>query len=264
MRTQKWGLSLRGGGAKCATYIGVLQALIENDLRPDAIIATSGGACVAAGYACGLSFKEIMSYANDLSWRSLVGIESITTLSMWDLDKALALAKDFTRRKNFNDLSTKLLVQVTNVKTGTGNVITQGSVARAITATCAFPFLMSSLEIDGEQYMDGALSAGNGVKEMYDMDIHKVIVFSPDLPPDFGAGDKNPVHRIAGMLGIGMHNVREQEAKFSPPNLDLEIPITTSLSDMSEAEGIARQGYEYTIAHLSEIKKVLQKPWWQP
>ena len=37
------GISLSGGGARGAAHIGVLQALLENDIEPQIISGTSAG-----------------------------------------------------------------------------------------------------------------------------------------------------------------------------------------------------------------------------
>ena len=52
-------LSFSGGGCRAAAHIGVLKALIENDLKPAAVSGTSAGAIAAALYSSGYSLSEM-------------------------------------------------------------------------------------------------------------------------------------------------------------------------------------------------------------
>ena len=58
------GLAFSGGGAKGAAHIGVLQALIEENIKIDYISGTSMGSMVAAFFACGYTPKEILNLVN--------------------------------------------------------------------------------------------------------------------------------------------------------------------------------------------------------
>ena len=49
-----YGLSLAGGGARGAAHMGVLKALSEAGLMPDAVAGTSAGSVVAGQFACGI------------------------------------------------------------------------------------------------------------------------------------------------------------------------------------------------------------------
>lgn len=58
------GLALSGGGAKGAAHIGVLQALIEENINIEYISGTSMGSLVAAFFACGYTPNEILNLVN--------------------------------------------------------------------------------------------------------------------------------------------------------------------------------------------------------
>src|SRR5215470_18771306 len=60
-------LALGGGGARGFAHIVVLEALDELGVKPVAIAGTSIGAFIGAGYASGMSGKEIRRYAIDLA-----------------------------------------------------------------------------------------------------------------------------------------------------------------------------------------------------
>ena len=63
------GLALGGGGLKGLAHIGVLQVLIENDVRPAFISGTSAGSIFAALYASGVSPYRMAEIVTGLSKR---------------------------------------------------------------------------------------------------------------------------------------------------------------------------------------------------
>src|ERR687885_329942 len=65
------GLALSGGVARGIAHIGVLRVLEEHDIPVDYIAGTSAGSLVAAGYAAGLSVKEIEEIACNMRWRDV-------------------------------------------------------------------------------------------------------------------------------------------------------------------------------------------------
>jgi len=56
------GLALSGGGAKGAAHIGVLEALMEENINIEYISGTSMGSLVASLFACGYNPNEYDGY----------------------------------------------------------------------------------------------------------------------------------------------------------------------------------------------------------
>src|ERR1700691_976006 len=56
-------IALGGGGARGLGHIALLEALDELGVAPTAIAGTSIGAVIGAGYAAGMSGKDIRAYA---------------------------------------------------------------------------------------------------------------------------------------------------------------------------------------------------------
>ncbi len=68
MVNKKIGLALSGGGARGFAHVGVLKALVENDVPIDLIAGTSAGSFVGGAYAAGLSVDEIVEVGKKISW----------------------------------------------------------------------------------------------------------------------------------------------------------------------------------------------------
>ena len=60
---KSFALALGGGGARGIAHIAVLEAIDELGVRPVAIAGTSIGAFVGAGYAAGVSGRDMRRYA---------------------------------------------------------------------------------------------------------------------------------------------------------------------------------------------------------
>jgi NTE family protein len=65
------GLALSGGAARGMAHVGVLRALVENDIRIDCIAGTSAGSIVGGAYAAGMSLDEIRGFGRTLRWRDI-------------------------------------------------------------------------------------------------------------------------------------------------------------------------------------------------
>jgi len=64
-------LALSGGGARGIAHVGVLRALEDNGLRPDAIAGTSVGAVIGALYATGIDGERLEGIVSSFDWESL-------------------------------------------------------------------------------------------------------------------------------------------------------------------------------------------------
>lgn len=63
----KYGLALSGGGTRGAAHVGVLKALAEENLLPEAVAGTSAGGIVAGLYASGMEIEQMETMVNYLS-----------------------------------------------------------------------------------------------------------------------------------------------------------------------------------------------------
>ena len=71
----KIGLALSGGGIKGLTHIGVLKALVDNNIRIDMISGTSAGSIIAAMYACGYTPQQMKKMAEALDLSDLIDLQ---------------------------------------------------------------------------------------------------------------------------------------------------------------------------------------------
>jgi len=157
MKALPIGLALSGGTAKAIAHVGVLQALSEGQLSIDFVAGTSGGSIVAVLKALGMSIEEMQGVAGSLSWTQLASIK-LTRLGIVSSRRIETLIHGFVGDKTFSDLSIPCAVTATDLITGEKRVFRQGSIARAVRASCTIPQIFLPVEIDGRYYVDGGLS----------------------------------------------------------------------------------------------------------
>lgn len=86
------GLALAGGGIRGAAHVGVLLALEECGMKPDAVAGTSAGGIIAGLYAAGMSAERLRDLVLDIS-------QTGAALADPDIAGILALAPGLLFRK---------------------------------------------------------------------------------------------------------------------------------------------------------------------
>src|ERR1044071_8148644 len=152
------GLALSGGAARGIAHVGVLRALVENEIPIDAIAGASAGALIGGCYASGLPLERLEEMAATFRWRhtqrpsfSGLGLQSNARI-----EKFLRAQLPVTR---FEDLKIPFAAMVTDLIKGELIVMRdRGDLPFAIRASCAIPFFMAPVEDDqGRLLIDGGI-----------------------------------------------------------------------------------------------------------
>jgi NTE family protein len=153
-------LALSGGAARGMAHVGVLRALVENNIPIDFIAGTSAGSLVGGAFASGMTLDQIAELGRKMRWRN-VGWATISRLgvqSNYRLEKYLRDRLPITR---FEDLRLPFAAVATDLKSGTAVIMRdQGDVPFAIRASCAIPGIyVPVMDEEGRQLVDGGLVA---------------------------------------------------------------------------------------------------------
>src|SRR6185503_9826672 len=99
------GLALRGASARSVFYIGFLEVLQEQGIPIDYIAAMSGGAIVAASYACG-TLPQLKEFALRFNREVLSNFieKSANKSGVYSLDRMEELLRVFTRNQKFEEV----------------------------------------------------------------------------------------------------------------------------------------------------------------
>lgn len=234
------GLALSGGGALGAAHIGVLKTLVSAGIPIDAIAGTSVGSMVGALYAGGAFLDDVQKAARSGSWLQIVsplpsrlGILSNRRLKKFIIKQIGDM--------EFKDLKIPLRVVATDLERGQEVWLQEGSVALAVCASCAMPWVFKPVEWQGKFLWDGGLLNNLPVNALEDWGVKvKVAV---DLLPPLGVSvkPKNPVQLVRRAFNLMVSNaslvLAQQADVVIRPDLGKFSPLDLSQIDLLVAAG---------------------------
>ena len=181
--SDKVALVLEGGAMKGLYTAGVLDVFMENNIKIDTIFGVSAGALFGINYKSkqiGRALRYNLKYARD---RRYMGIYSLFTTGdvmnrEFCFDK-LVYELDPFDFETYNNSDVKFYAVVTNVESGLPEYIEIRDVKKDLEylrASGSMPFVSNLVEINGNKYLDGAISDPIPLKYALDMGFRKIIV----------------------------------------------------------------------------------------
>jgi len=166
-----------GGGAKSLACAGAWRALTEAGLTPSQLVGTSMGAVIAAAYASGATYHEVVIAARSLSQRDVARVDPLALVKgafASHLLKPAGLRRAIERlvpATRFEQLRIPLTITATDLDSGElvlfGDVRAQHAAPLhdavplhdALYASCALPLYFPPAVINGRRLADGGLRA---------------------------------------------------------------------------------------------------------
>jgi NTE family protein len=248
------GLVLSGGSARGMAHIGAIKAFEEHGIQFRVIAGTSAGSMVGALYAAGFSADEIRHFATGMKERDIINSRLFFIPSKSsNMENAL---KKVMGDMTFSDLKTPFAAVAVDVRSGEEIVLREGSVARAVSASCAVPGVFTPVEWEPYRLIDG------GVINTIPSDVARAMgantVIAVDVNSKRGYGTPSPkiidilkaAFRIA-MKSTALKGIMNSDIIIEP---DLQKFKSTKLSG---AEQMIDLGYQAAIEKMDEIKELL-------
>jgi NTE family protein len=276
-RRPRIGLALSGGAALGLAEIGVIQWMDENHIPVDKIAGTSMGAIIGAMYATGIPPAEIQAFAEKIDWdeafRSGPGYTDLSYRRKQDrrdflVSAPLGLKHGLNGPNGFNagqevgllldriaypesglasfdDLPIPFRCVATDMLSGDGVVLGDGSLARAVRASMAIPGVFTPVELNDRVLADGGMVQNIPVETVRDMGVDAVIAVQLRTPP----GDRAQLATITGVLSRAVDVMVTQNENRSLALAQATVSIDTrgfSLSDYNRVKDLVKLGYETT------------------
>lgn len=286
----KLGIALSGGGIRGIANAGVLQALEENNIKPDIIGGTSCGSMVAVMYAIGYSPYHIYllfkRYAKEVAKintiPALVGINDCifkkrTIISGCNDGKKIEELYDkvANRREinNIKDIKMPIVIPAVDMRSGkeivfTNNINSDGkkgnlpktyinniTIGKAIRASSSFPGFYSPCAYKEYIFMDGGILNNVPVDEVKLQGADYVIAVK------FRADEINDESNI---MDVVMKSIDIMGNKISARNLQISDYILevysdkVGLLDVEKLDKCYEYGYNAVMENLKEIKRGLK------
>lgn len=152
------GLALRGASSRSVFYIGFLEVLHEQGLPVDYIAAMSGGAIVAAAYACG-TLNQLREQALSLNTELLASLieRSASKSGVYNLDKVEELLRVYTHNQKFEEVHPLMGFVAADINKGEEVVLSMGDIAHAARASCTLPWVFEPVPWGNRMLVDGGL-----------------------------------------------------------------------------------------------------------
>jgi NTE family protein len=235
----------------------VLEALDEMGVKPVAIAGTSIGSIIGAGYAAGMSGKDMRRYAVELlhnradvmrrMMRSRAGkLSALFGGGFGDATRldAEKLCNNFlpdTIPNNFGALSIPLMVVASDLYTRREVVFSSGPIMRALAASIAIPTIIRPVVIDGQILIDG------GATNPLPFDLLRgradiIIAVEISGPPSADKRDvPNAVECLFATVLVVTHSIISEKLKHGAPDLFLQPNVGSfRMLDFLRASAIFR------------------------
>lgn len=273
-------LILEGGTLRPIFSAGVMDALLDNNITFPYCIGVSAGITNGVSYISkqkGRNLEVVTKYRNDnryLSYRNFLRCKSIFGLDfVFDEIPNNLIPFDMDTYRKYPG---KVLVGVTNAHTGKTEYLNGKDLddkATMLRATCAIPLLFPVIKINGKEYYDGGLCDSIPIKKaIADGNTKHLIVLTQPKGYKKELSKKNIL--VAKLLNkkypnlktplLNRHNHYNETVKFCEQLesegkvliLRPEYNLDSFEKDINKLKSSYEHGYNLTINHLSEIKKL--------
>jgi NTE family protein len=173
-RRPKVGVALGGGFARGLAHIGVLKVLEEEAIPIDFLAGTSVGSVVGAGYASGISAKELEEIAHLVRFKDF-SRWTFSRFGLFSNDKMSVFLGKVLRCKTFEELKIPLAVAATDIITGEAAVFTSGDLVAPVRASCAYPGMFQPVQIGSRVLVDGLLAHAVPAMPLREMGAERVL-----------------------------------------------------------------------------------------
>jgi NTE family protein len=256
---------LGGGGSRGACTVGVLKALLEAGIKPDAVVGCSSGAFNAVA----LASKPDLETINQLArvWGSIrnrdlfnrnplrMAVRYVRSHNSFFDSRYLRRLAALNLPATFEQLVLPCAVIATNLTRARKEIFTTGSVPDAVAASSAIPGVFNPYRIGDEEFVDGAVAENVGLAEAIQLGATHVIAIdnstsNPRRPPS---------NNLTGVLAqsiqimLAQRTIEEYQRFATQAQISLLVPnveFGTEGTDFSQVERLIEEAYVRTRAFL--------------
>ena len=176
-------LILEGGAMRGLYSAGVLDVFMENNIKVDTIYGVSAGALFGLNYKSkqiGRALRYNLKYANEKNYMGLYSL--VTTGNVMNEDfcfKKLVYELDKLDFETYKNNPVDFYAVVTNLQTGKPEYIKIDDAQKDMEyfrASGSMPFVSKPVDINGNLYLDGAMSDAVPFKHVLETNCEKIIV----------------------------------------------------------------------------------------
>ena len=250
------GLALSGGAARGIAHIAVLDVLEQEGVPIHAIAGTSAGSIIGALYCAGMPVSEIQRILLNAKWTDILKF-IVPRTGLISSEGIFEFMEDVLPVKKFSALPLPFAAVATDLRTAQKIVITSGSIAKAVQASCSLPVIFTPTEINNKVLVDGGVSSQVPVRTVREeFGITKVVAVNVNYKA-LELEQFDNIIKIAAHLSAlwASRNAREEERLA-----DVVIQVNARdipLYDLSKSMELLRRGKEAAEEKLPEIRALM-------
>ena len=257
--TPKVGLALSGGAARGIAHVGVLQALVENQIPIDLVAGTSAGALVGGAFASGLPLSELEALGRSMRWRD-VGRMTMSRSGVQSNERLEQYLRTRLPVTRFEEMPITFAAVATELSTGKAVILSEtGDLPFAIRASCAIPgWYVPVIDDQGRQLVDGGLVANVPVSVARSLKAD--IVIAVDVNAE-GAKFLGPSFSIISVVIQSMLVVQRIASQVQLDAADVVIrPRIGHIrwDEMRRADEMLAAGREAAVESLPDIRACIE------
>ena len=206
---------LSGGGNLGAVQVGMLKALLESGIEPDAVVATSIGALNGAFLVGHRDVAGVEALAE--LWTSVRRCD-VFPLSLGSLARSVLAGRPFVFESQglrdllagaelgfgrLEDAPIPLWVVATDLETGQAVILDEGDTITGVLASSAIPGLFPSIENNGRTLVDGGIVANTPIVQAELLDPMEIYVL-PTMPDRISGFHGNPIVMIQRAVALAI------------------------------------------------------------
>jgi NTE family protein len=251
------GVVLSGGGVRGFAHLGLLQALEELNIKPDALSGVSAGAIVGALYAAGHSpqtIRDILKKNSYFGWSSFL-LNKDGLFSMKALRKVL---QTYIPDNSFESLHKKLFITATDFANNEAITFSKGSLIDTVIASAAVPAIFEPVKIGDHLLVDGGLLNNFPVEPLENKCDLLIGCNVNYIPKGLGNGKRigkmNLIEKCFHMaIASVVYSKVEKLDLFIEPDLH-----EFGMFDVTKADLIYETGYLATMKHKDKLLSFVQ------
>lgn len=255
----KVGLTLSGGGLKGIAHIGVIKALLENNIVPEIVSGTSAGSIVGTAYAAGYGPEEMEELISSTSLLKMFSGLGLPRAGFIKLDYLRERIRSIVPKDTFESLKMPFYVCTTNLNTGRASIFSSGTLSDKVMASCTVPWLFKPVEIDGETHIDGGIT--NNMPAAVIRDKCDILIGS-NVKPKLVVASNKDLQTFKGLAQRFVDLSLWMSTKPNMASLDIYIApeklVDLGFFEIRKIKYIIEIGYEDTMSKMAEIKAAVE------
>ena len=252
----KLGIAFGGGGAKGIALIGAVKAFEELGIKFDYVAGTSVGSIVGAALAFGKDSNYMTDVVKSLKMKDIRNSKFIWKPSYAHNIENLLL-KVFERDLMFSELNIPFTAVCTDISSGKEACIDYGSVAKAVSGSCAVPGVFTPVQFGDMSLVDGMLK--NNVPADVVRNMGANVVIAIDLHENRGTGTTSTklMSLLSSSLGVLIQTNVEQKLKYADLIISPELDDFKS-TKLDKIDELILAGYDAVMRQKENIIKLLK------